>query len=433
MTVPHSPAFPVRSLMTHATFIVSNGKTEGCNEEYKEHCERKVRQEHASPENRAGGLRRGPERPEMWGTTGAGEGASWVGLVSGGWRSCWKTEVSSASCDDLQSLVRSGDLILLMSQEQIREESSMKSVIIGVYASWSFNLNLPPGLGPYSRPFREAASETGCFNAVYQNLAPADHPVRQLHTLSMGSILQAVSPRTVQTYWTAWSSFKNFHRAYNFVFPDFTLLSISPFISHLHNTKSIQPGTIKVYLSGVHFFFKLIHGQQCPSITNPQIALFIKGLHKMNPTRPDTRQPLTIDILTKCLVTLRSGIFSPNNTRTLDAMFNLAFFGFLRISELTINSTFNPAIHPTFPDLQFSTHDTIRFNIKQSKTDQLKHGHSVFIFSLATPIQPYQSLAFFLFFLLQRNSEITSPLDPLFANDKNLPVSRHWFQKNLKI
>ena len=65
----------------------------------------------------------------------------------------------------------------------------------------------------------------------------------------------------------------------------------------------------------------------------------------------------------------------------------------------------------------------------KAKTDQLKHGHSIFIFNLPTPIQPYQSLNVFLH---QRKSQITSSLDPLFIDDKNLPASRHWFQKNLK-
>ncbi len=214
------------------------------------------------------------------------------------------------------------------------------------------------------------------------------------------------------------------------VFPEFSLLSISSFITYLHQTNSIKPGSIKVYLSGIHFFYKLVHGQQCPNISNPQISLLLKGLQKTNPPRPDTRQPLTIDLLRIVLTTLRSGPFPPNKIRTLDAMFNLAFFGFLRVSEFTANSNFNPAIHPTFSDLQVVNQGMVRFNIKTSKTDQLKRGQSIFIFNLPTPIQPYQSIVLF---LLQRKSQITSPLDPLFIDDKNLPASRHWFQKNLKI
>ncbi|XP_058606787.1 uncharacterized protein LOC131524061 [Onychostoma macrolepis] len=230
-------------------------------------------------------------------------------------------------------------------------------------------------------------------SSLFRTHIPLDHPLSHIHTLSINTILQAISPRTLQTYWTAWSSFKIFHRAHNLVFPEFSLLSISSFITYLHHTNSIKPGSIKVYLSGIHFFYKLIHGQQCPNISNPQIFLLIKGLQKTNPPGPDTRQPLTIDFLSICLTTLHSGSFSPNKIRTLDAIFNLAFFVFLRVSEFTTNSNFNPAIHPTFSDLQVVNHDIIRFNIKTSKTDQMKRGHSIFIFNLPTPIQPYQSIA----------------------------------------
>ncbi|XP_067308224.1 uncharacterized protein [Pseudorasbora parva] len=266
-------------------------------------------------------------------------------------------------------------------------------------------------------------------SSLFRTHIPIDHPLSHLHTLSMELILQAVSPRTLRSYWTAWNSFKNFHTVYNLAFPDFSLLSITSFISHMNSSKSIQPGSIKVYLSGIHFFFKIIHGHECPAISNPQTSLLIKGLQKTHPTKSDTRQPLTIDLLGKCLTTIRSGVFPPNITRTLDAMFILAFFGFLRVSEFTTNSTFNPANHATISDLKILNHDTIRFNIKQSKTDQLKRGHPVFIFNLPTPIQPYQSLAAF---LSQRHSQTNSPLAPLFLDENNYPASRHWFQRKLK-
>ncbi len=47
-------------------------------------------------------------------------------------------------------------------------------------------------------------------------------------------------------------------------------------------------------------------------------------------------------------------------------MFNLAFLCFFRVSEFTANSNFNPAIHPTFSDLQVVNQDMIRFKIKTS-------------------------------------------------------------------
>lgn len=110
-------------------------------------------------------------------------------------------------------------------------------------------------------------------------------------------------------------------------------------------------------------------------------------------------------------------------------MFILAFFGFLRCSELTVTSNFDTNIHPSISDLQVVDNETISFFIKQSKTDRAKKGHFIYIFNLPTPIQPYHSL---INYLQYRRSLIKSSSDPLFADDSNHPATRFWFQKHLK-
>ncbi len=110
-------------------------------------------------------------------------------------------------------------------------------------------------------------------------------------------------------------------------------------------------------------------------------------------------------------------------------MFLLAFFGFLRCSEIAITSKFNPKLHPTISDLSIIDSETIAYFIKQSKTDQERKGHFIYIFNLPSPIQPYQAL--FSYFQI-RNAQATSTLDPLFVDDSNHPVTRFWFQKTPK-
>ncbi len=110
-------------------------------------------------------------------------------------------------------------------------------------------------------------------------------------------------------------------------------------------------------------------------------------------------------------------------------MFILAFFGFLRCSELAIPSSFDPAIHPTISDLAVLDDETISYTIKQSKTDQTKKGHFIYIFKLQSPLSPYQTL---LAFLHLRKSQSKLPSDPLFTDDSNRPATRFWFQKHLK-
>lgn len=255
------------------------------------------------------------------------------------------------------------------------------------------------------------------------------HPLKPLLDVSLDTILQAVSPRTLQSYVTAWRCFKSFHLSYNLPFPDFSLLSISSFVSYLNSIKGLLVGSIKGYLSGLQFFHKLMFGTPSPEINNSQISLLIKGIQRSQPTRPDSRQPITLDILTKCIYTLRSGYRLINTARTLDAMFILAFFGFLRCSEIAITSKFNPKIHPTISDLSVLDSETISFLINQSKTDQARKGHFIYIFNLPSSIQPYQTV---LAYIQSRNSQAKSPIEPLFLDDSNKPVTRFWFQKHLK-
>ncbi|XP_039541789.1 mucin-5AC-like [Pimephales promelas] len=266
-------------------------------------------------------------------------------------------------------------------------------------------------------------------SSLFRANIPVTHPLKPLLEASLDGILQAVSPRTLQSYVTAWRCFKTFHVSYNLSFPDFSLLSITSFISYLNSIKGLQVGSIKGYLSGIQFFHKLMYGGPSVEINNSQTSLLIKGIQRSQPTRPDARQPITLDILTKCIQVLRSGYQPLSSARTLDAMFILAFFGFLRCSEIAITSKFDPKIHPTISDLSVIDGETISYLIKQSKTDQTKKGHFIYIFNLASQIQPYQSI---LAYLQWRSPQAKSPLEPLFLDESKKPVTRFWFQKHLK-
>ncbi|XP_073768545.1 uncharacterized protein [Danio rerio] len=265
--------------------------------------------------------------------------------------------------------------------------------------------------------------------SLFRNDLAIDHPLHNLRHISVSLILQGIAPRTLQSYLTAWNSFKHFHSVYKAPFPDFSLLSITSFISHLHISKNMQSGSIRSYLSGIQFFHKLIHGSPSDAILNSQTSLLIKGIQKTHPHPPDPRLPITLNILTKCIHTLRKGYQSINTARTLDTMFTLAFFGFLRCSEITTTSKFNPSIHPTISDLTVLDKETISFFVKQSKTDQIRKGHHIYIFDIPSPIHHFQTLLAFLQF---RKLQDPNPRSPLFTDDYNRPVTRFWFQKHLK-
>ncbi len=91
-------------------------------------------------------------------------------------------------------------------------------------------------------------------------------------------------------------------------------------------------------------------------------------------------------------------------------MFILGFW-VLRCSELAISSKFDPATNPTISDLTILDSETISFLSKQSKTDQVKKGHFVYIFNLPSPLQPYQAVRKY---LRLRIFQARSPSNPYF-------------------
>ncbi len=227
------------------------------------------------------------------------------------------------------------------------------------------------------------------------------HHLKPLLDASLDSILQAVSLRTIHSYLTVWRCFKAFHLSYNLPFPDFSLLAITSSISYLNSVKNLQAGSIKGYLSGVQFFHKLIYGFPSSEINNSQTYFLIRGIQRSQPSSPDSRQPITLDILTKCIQILRTGYLSIHTARTLDAMFLLAFFGFLRCSEIAITAKFKPKLHSTISDLSIIDSETI---IYLSKVRQTKKGKATSYIFLTFHLQFNLIRLFFLFPTRERSS-----------------------------
>lgn len=162
---------------------------------------------------------------------------------------------------------------------------------------------------------------------------------------------------------------------------------------------------MKVYLSGINFLTKLSTGAPCPATSHSHIAMLLKGLRS-----PNLSLPLTPDLLTRCIQTLRSGYLSPFTDKTLESMFLLAFFGFLRCSEFTTpTSVHHPSLHATISDVSIHPPDTIAYLLKRSKTNQHGPPQRVYLFRQESFLSPYEPICDSL------NSRSTSPTqDPLF-------------------
>ena len=243
-------------------------------------------------------------------------------------------------------------------------------------------------------------------------------------------IIDSLATSTLSSYWTAWQSFRHFHNQFNLPFPSFDLITLTSYITYSCTVMSIRTLTIKVYLSGIAFFSKLLTGSPGQISSHPQVVSLLRGLQRREPAQVPRRLPLTADLLAKCIGTLRSGYSSPHVSMTLEAMFILAFFGFLRCSEFTSPTlTFDPRFHACIADLSPFTHDTLIYHIKRSKSNQFGPSIPIFIFNFQSSLNPFETLSHYLSY---RKSLSHNPSDPLFITESGHVASRQWFLLHLR-
>ncbi len=243
-------------------------------------------------------------------------------------------------------------------------------------------------------------------------------------------IINSLSSSTLSSYWTAWNHFHNFHDKHNIPFPSLDLTTVVCFINHAHSVLNIKTRTIKSYISGISFFSKLLTGHPSPAFSHPQVTSLFKGLLRQEPERTPRRLPLTTDLLLICINNLRSGYNTPHVALTLQAMFTLAFFGFLRCSEFTASSSnFIPFRHACISDLSLYSNNIMVFYLKKSKTNQSGQPTPIFYFKNLSPLDPFLTLSNYLNY---RKSNCSSLSDPLFISESGQVATRFWFHHHLR-
>ena len=188
---------------------------------------------------------------------------------------------------------------------------------------------------------------------------------------------------------------------------------------------AIKTHTIKAYLSSISFCYKLITGSSGLATSHPQITSLLKGLLRQKPAKNPCHLPLTTDLLSICLHTIHSGYSTLQVTQTLEAMFLLAFLGFLKSSEFTSSTIhFNPSRQACISDLSRFSDNTMVFHLKPTNTNQFGPSTPVFFFKVQSPLNPFETLANFLQF---RKSQSTTMTDPLFISESSQVATRFWF------
>lgn len=159
--------------------------------------------------------------------------------------------------------------------------------------------------------------------------------------------------------------------------------------------RSIKYSSIKIYLAAVRHLH-IRNGYDLDFKKFHRLQLICKGIQRSQGCSMRVRLPITIHHLKLffCLLAIRH---TPNyNSLMIWAAMTLAFFGFMRLGELTCNSTFSLETHLSPSDVCFlptmSQPDYMSIQVKISKTDPFRKGHTILIGKTNQPICPVKAM-----------------------------------------
>ncbi|KNZ77240.1 Integrase/recombinase xerD like protein [Termitomyces sp. J132] len=196
--------------------------------------------------------------------------------------------------------------------------------------------------------------------------------------------------------------------------------------------RALQPKTIKGYLAAVRSLHvdEGLSFSACESETVQRVIRGIKRYHGERERNP--KQPITLEILQRLASV--AGDTSNSFEASFDAAFKMAWAGFLRCGEFTLNrgEKFSPISHLTrgcitfLPSFESPSH--VRIDLPASKTDPFRKGVSILL-ARAPPNSPTCPVsALHNLFLVDQKPHNA----PLFTNPDGSPLSRDVFISKLK-
>ena len=232
----------------------------------------------------------------------------------------------------------------------------------------------------------------------------------------------------------ALSSFKVYRRAWNLFNQAFTNmglvfngsidLPLSPdqiilFVGYLSNA-GFASASITSYTSAIGYIHKLLN---MPDPTSQfLVQKLLSACNKVN-NSVDTRLPITIVVLQRLVCALDHTVPNLYLRQLFKAMYSVAFFGLMRLGEITQDS--NKQVPLTIDQIQF-TSSSVLLSIRK-----FKHNLSLKPVQLVLPAQKDKSICpvnqLKKYLKLRGNSP-----GPLFRYIDGVPISRKFFTVNLK-
>ena len=116
--------------------------------------------------------------------------------------------------------------------------------------------------------------------------------------------------------------------------------------------RSVQYSTITNYLSAIKYY-QSSHGYALNLSAFIRLQLVLRGIKRSPGVNSKVRRPITLPILNLFYPLLNVKYITNKDSLMVWAAMTLAFFGFLRIGELTCDSHFHSERHLTLSDLVF--------------------------------------------------------------------------------
>ena len=162
--------------------------------------------------------------------------------------------------------------------------------------------------------------------------------------------------------------------------------------------RSVQYSTIKNYLFAIKYYHSS-HGYALNLSAFLRLQLILRGIKRSQGVNSKTRRPIALPIFTLFYHLLNVKYTTNKDSVIVWAAMALAFFGFLRIGELTCGSHFNPDHHLTISDLVFmpkSSPKHMLVRLKVSKTDPFRKGQTIVIGRANSNLCPISAMVAYL-------------------------------------
>lgn len=239
---------------------------------------------------------------------------------------------------------------------------------------------------------------------------------------------KGLAPSTIKSYNTVWSWFTLFCHSLSLPLQPLLISTVCAFMVHSFRSRNLNVSSIRKLIAGIQFHARLLEPGFPSLFSTPAVRLLLKGIAKSLPRTPDKRMPITLDVLNKMITSLRSGLFCHYLNVMLDAVFLMAFYGFMRPGEFTFATQhFSASQGLSFSNICFSPSFYTLF-LKHTKTDSSGTGVTIKISKIDGPLCPFSSMIKFL-----KLRPVTSPDSPLFILPNCLPMTKEWFRMHLAV